>query len=77
MTKLTEMTNFVESNGFGSTFEDGDSQDLAKKIHMFRNQKFRETTLTNVINGKSQLSGRSEYSKLSKIYENLLYENYI
>jgi glycosyltransferase involved in cell wall biosynthesis len=77
VTKLTEMTNFVESNGFGSTFEDGDSQDLAKKIHMFRNQKFRETTLTNVINGKSQLSGRSEYSKLSKIYENLLYENYI
>lgn len=71
---LTEMKEFVDKNGFGVTFEDGNARSLAHKIQAFNDYKYRKKFIENLRAGKSKLSEDDEYSKLNKIYEDLLSE---
>lgn len=77
VTRLTEMREFVEKNGFGVTFEDGNSKELAKQIQKFSNNKFRESFNSNIRRGVELVSENLEYRKLYKIYEGLIGENYV
>ena len=71
---LTEMREFVDKNGFGVTFEDGNADSLAQRIRALINNTYRKNFIDNLKKGKNKISEEDEYLKLSKIYEGLLSE---